>query len=131
MKYELNEGALNSPADHVIVEGLSEALGVNLPADYLDFLRQHDGGEGFIGARYVILWKAEELADFNREYEVETYAPGIFLFGSTGGGEGYGFDTQSPTMPIVRVPFIGMERRYALHVAPSFQEFFAKLAGSQ
>jgi hypothetical protein len=34
-------------------------------------------------------------------------------------------------MPIVRVPFIGMERRYARHVAPSFQEFFAKLAGSQ
>ena len=105
MAYSLTEGRLNAPADPDVVEGLSSSLGVALPSEYLDFLGQHNGGEGFIGDNYIICWKAEELADFNREYEVETFAPGILLFGSDGGGEGYGFDTQSAGMPIVRVPF--------------------------
>jgi len=128
MAYSLTEGRLDPPADRGIVEGLSSGLGVALPGDYLDFLRQHNGGEGFIGDNYIVLWKAEELADFNREYEVEKYAPGILLFGSDGAGEGYGFDTESAAMPIVHVPFIGMERRYATPIAKDFPDLFAQLA---
>src|SRR4051794_18456447 len=126
MAYNLTEGQLDPPAHAGVVDDLSASLGVALPSDYLDFLRQHNGGEGFIGDNYIIFWKAEELADFNREYEVEKYAPGILLFGSDGGG--YGFDTQSAATPIVRVPFIGMERRYATPVAEDFPDLFAKLA---
>ena len=128
MKYSLKEGQLYPPANPDIVEELNPKFGVTLPHDYLDFLRQHNGGEGFIGENYIIFWKAEELADFNREYEVEEYAPGILLFGSDGGGEGYGFDTESVAMPIVRVPFIGMERRYAISVAKDFPDLFTQLA---
>ena len=128
MSYSLTEGQLDPPTDLNFVEGLSSRLGVALPSDYLDFLRQHDGGEGFIGDNYIVLWKAEELADFNREYEVEKYAPGILLFGSDGGGEAYGFDIQSASVPIVRIPFIGMERRYAIPVATNLLDLFAKLA---
>jgi hypothetical protein len=128
MAYSLTQGQLDPPAGPGVVEGLFSNLGVALPIDYLDLLEQHNGGEGFIGDNYIVFWKAEELADLNREYEVEKYAPGIFLFGSDGGGEGYGFDTQSPAMPIVRVPFIGMERCYATPVAKDFPDLFAKLA---
>jgi len=128
MTYSLTEGQLDPPADPSVVQGLSSNLEVPLPRDYLDFLRQHNGGEGFIGDRYIVLWKAEELADFNREYEVGKYAPGILLFGSNGGGEAYGFDTRSAAMPIVRVPFIGMELRYATPVAKDFPDLFAQLA---
>ena len=85
------------------------------------------GGEGFLGANYIIFWKAEELSSLNREYEVDKYAPGILLFGSDGGGEGYGFDTQYAAMPVVRVPFIGMDRRYATAVASNFSDLFATL----
>jgi hypothetical protein len=49
------------------------------------------------------------------------------MFGSDGGGEGYGFDTQSPGMVIVRIPFIGMDRRYAVPIAKSFSDFFLNL----
>ena len=87
MVYVFTEGYLEPPADECVVSELSSILGVDLPSDYLRFLRNHNGGEGFIGDNYLVLWKAEELADFNREYEVEKYAPGIFLFGSDGGGE--------------------------------------------
>ncbi len=128
MTYSLTEGQLDPPADPRLVEGLSSSLQVALPGEYLDFLRQHNGGEGFIGDHYIIFWKAEELADFNREYEVDKYAPGILLFGSSGGGEGYGFDTRSASMPIVEIPFIGMELRYATPVAKNFPDLFAQLA---
>ncbi len=128
IRYSLTEGKLDPPATSAIVGDLSSTLGVSLPKDYLHFLLQHNGGEGFIGDNYIILWKAENLADFNREYEVGKYAPGILLFGSDGGGEGYGFDTQSAAMLIVRIPFIGMERRYATPVARDFSDLFAKLA---
>jgi hypothetical protein len=128
MAYDLINGQLDLPADPTVVDGLCEQLGVALPADYLDFLRLHNGGEGFIGRMYIILWKAEELRDFNREYEVEQYAPGIVLIGSSGGGESYGYDTQSAAMPIVQVPFIGMAREYLEPIAKDFADLFAKLA---
>ena len=128
MKYHLTEGALNDPAESEILSDLSTSVGVTLPKNYIDFLKQHNGGEGFIGDNYIIFWKAEELADFNREYEVETYAPGIFLFASSGGGEGYGFDTNEAAMPIVCIPFIGMDRRYAETVAYDLPDLFTRLA---
>ncbi|NWB83727.1 MULTISPECIES: SMI1/KNR4 family protein [Pseudomonas] len=128
MGYDLTEGQLNAPVEFSAVDGLSTHLGIALPKSYIDFLKEHDGGEGFIGDNYIIFWKTEELADFNREYEVETYAPGIFLFASNGGGEAYGFDTQDAAMPIVRIPFIGMSRQYAISVARDIPDLFARLA---
>jgi cell wall assembly regulator SMI1 len=128
MEYHLTEGQLDGPAEISTVDGLSIRLGVALPESYIEFLKQHDGGEGFIGDSYIIFWKAEELIDFNREYEVETYAPGIFLFASNGGGEGYGFDMEDPAKPVVRVPFIGMDRQYAISVASDLPDLFARLA---
>jgi cell wall assembly regulator SMI1 len=126
-EYKFTDGQFDTPADdHVISSAVAE-LGTALPEDYVRFLRAHNGGEGFLGENYIIFWKAEELSSFNREYEVDKYAPGILLFGSDGGGEGYGFDTQDAAMPIVRVPFIGMDRRYAKVVARNFADLFATL----
>ena len=127
MTYHLTEGQLDAPAHPDVVESLFDILGMSLPSDYLDFLRQHNGGEGFIGDNYIVFWRAEKLADFNREVEVDKYAPGILLFGGDGGGEGYGFDTQAEGMPIVRIPLIGMERQYATPVARNFSDLFAAL----
>lgn len=128
MGYSLTEGQLDAPAESAVVDGLAARLGVALPKDYTDFLKEHNGGEGFIRDNYVIFFKDEELADFNREYEVEKYAPGVLLFASDGGGEGYGFDTEDAAMPIVRIPFIGMDRRSAEIVARDLADLFARLA---
>ncbi|NWE18534.1 SMI1/KNR4 family protein [Pseudomonas sp. P7548] len=127
MKYELTEGQLNPPAEREAINEVVKALGFSLPESYLDFLRAHNGGEGFIGDNYIIFWSAEELEAFNREYEVATYAPGIFLFASDGGGEGYGFDMQDVNRPIVRMPFVGMERQYADVVARDLPDLFTRL----
>lgn len=129
MTYKLTEGQLNGPSTAPVVEESLKGLWAKLPEAYTEFLKMHDGGEGFIGDNYVVFWKADDLARFNREYEVEKYAPGIFLFASDGGGEGYGFDTENAAMPIVRIPFVGMERQYAIFFAHDLTDLFAQLAG--
>lgn len=109
---------------------LKSIEGVDLPDDYCSFLLDANGAEGFVGAEYLILWKAEELERFNREYEVEIYAPGLFLFGSNGGGEGFAFDTRSTPYKVVQVPFIGMELKHANHVADSFLDLIKRMSQS-
>lgn len=124
--------------DFTLVEGASpEALAalrnlpdVALPAEYLDFLRESNGGEGFVGESYLVLWRAEELEPFNREYQVAERAPGIFLFGSDGGGEGFGFDVRVRPPRVVMLPFIGMEPRYAMPVAECFTGLIEAMSGA-
>jgi cell wall assembly regulator SMI1 len=116
----------DSAAADVIVEA-EAALQWSLPTDYKEFLEKVNGGEGFVGENYLILWAADELAQFNNEYEVQDYAPGLVLFGSDGGGEGYAFDARKTPAPIVQIPFIGMDLVYARPMAASFSEFVSKL----
>jgi hypothetical protein len=117
----------SSPNELSLVENV---LGIRLPVDYRDFLGETNGGEGFIGKQYIIIWRAKDLLPFNREYEVAKYAPGIFLFASSGGGEGFGYDTRSEKLPIVQIPFVGLDLRYAKQVANSFTEFLIKMKAS-
>jgi len=87
-----------------------------------------NGGEGFIGEEeYLMLWSVEELPSLNEAYEVQQYAPGLLLFGSSGGGEAYGFDTRKQCFEIVRVPFIGMTWDLAQPIATSFDLFMRTL----
>jgi hypothetical protein len=121
----------NGLASTEILEAAEKHFECTLPADYKGFMSAHDGGEGFIGDQYLILWKAGELIDFNREYEVAKYAPGLLLFGSNGGGEAFAFDTrQSEEMRIRMVPFIGMSLKDTTPVADTFEGFLTRLAKS-
>lgn len=122
-EWHLEEGATQDEID--AAEG---ALGLSLPADYLAFMREHDGGDGFVGKNYLMLWGVSELEQFNREYRVNEFAPGLLLFGSSGGGEAYAFDTRKSGMPVVRVPFIPMGLRYVRDVARTFAEMLVHLA---
>ena len=53
-------------------------LGFQLPVDYRSFLLKSNGGEGFVGEHYLVLWKVEELIEFNRDYAVDEWAPACF-----------------------------------------------------
>ena len=102
-------------------------LGISLPPSYLSFVSEKNGGEGFVGENYLSLWKVEELAQFNADYQVAKYAPGFLFFASNGGGEGYAFDTTVEAFPIHIIPFIGMSREDAIPVSQSFDGFFEAL----
>lgn len=62
-----------------------------LPADLRAFLEKHDGGRGKVGTRPVILWSAEQVARELESQEVSLATPGLLLFGTDGGAEGYGY----------------------------------------
>ena len=117
----------NPPAEASSIQEVESELGSSLPEDYAQFLQQADGGEGFIGNGYLILWRVGDLLTMNKAYEVAEYASSLFLFGSDGGGEAYAFDMRSDTKEIVSVPFVGMEMRLARLVASNFKMFLEEL----
>lgn len=119
----------NTPARAVEIEQFELQFGFALPNDYRDFLRASNGGEGFIGPNaYVILRMIGDLSEMNNAYQVAEYAPGLFLFGSDGGGDAYAFHSRTSAMPIVSVPFVGMELSVARVIAPTFSAFLNVLS---
>jgi hypothetical protein len=106
-------------------------LKFRLPVEYVQFLQQMNGGEGFIGENYLRAWPVEELIENNKEYLVDEAAPELFLFGSSGGGEAFAFDTRSSPPPIVAVPFIVISLEDAIMLAPNFNAFLQHLYRSE
>jgi hypothetical protein len=120
----------NAPADARSVHQFETESGFKLPEDYVQFLQQTDGGEGFVGDAYLILWRVGELLEMNEGYQVAEYAPGLFLFGSDGGGDAFAFDMRADSTPIVCVPFVGMALEFVRPVAPDFHAFLKELSKS-
>jgi len=116
----------NAPAATDALQSLITALSKPLPDGYMAFLARSNGGEGFIGERYVWLWKAEELIAHNRSYNVAEFFPNFFFIGSDGGGEAYAFDTSGEDATVFEVPFIGMPSD-ARAIADSFDALLARL----
>ncbi|SRR6266487_5605684 len=116
-----------APAGASSIRQFEMESGFRLPDDYAQFLQQTNGGEGFVGNAYLILWRIEELLEMNKDYQVAEFAPGLFLFGSNGGGEAFAFDMRSDAMPIVSVPFVGMELSSIIPIAPDFKAFLEAL----
>jgi hypothetical protein len=121
-KFDSRPGA----TDEQIASAEAE-LGTKLLADYVEFLKNRNGGEGFIGESYAALWEISELASTNSSYESQKWAPGVLLFGSDGGGEAFGFDTGDPNWPIVQIPFIGMCWEEARPLGSTFSQFVENL----
>ena len=62
--------------------------GLDLPEDYLAFMREHNGGEGPLGENnYGRFYRLEELAEVNAEYDVSNNWPGYVVLGSDMSGQ--------------------------------------------
>ncbi|CAB4955855.1 unannotated protein [freshwater metagenome] len=119
------------PARAAAVREHLAAYGPAIPADYLEFLETSNGGEGPVGEfGYVQLYPVEELARHTAGYEVESYAPGHLLFGSSGGGSLYAFDTLEPTPRLIELP-LPIELEYSTQTGTSLAEFFEIQAREQ
>ncbi len=104
---------------------------VSLPRDFITFLEFSNGAEGIIGSSYLVIWGTEELSSYNECYSVKTFAPGLIIFGSDGGGEAYGFNTNTTPYQIVGIPFICLDWKDAVFIANSFVEFLKFLSSGQ
>jgi hypothetical protein len=114
---------LRPGASVALVQDVQSRLGFRLPRDYVEFITESNGAEGFVGNSYLVLWPIEEIIPTNDAYQVRVFAPGLLLFGSDGGGEAYAFDTRSGKMPVVSVPFVGMSLAAAKKLSRTFSGF--------
>jgi hypothetical protein len=113
----------NPPASLESIVRCKAGLSFSLPADYVQFLLQMDGGEGFVGEHYLMLWSVERFVEMNSGTYFSEAAPGLIVFGSDGGGEAFGFDARSAPPPIIMIPYSGMEWDAAIMLAPDFNSF--------
>jgi len=75
------------------LDAAEQELECKLPQDVKAFLRENDGGEGTVGARKrpLELWSLERIRAECEAQEVTRAVPGLILFASDGGSEGYGW----------------------------------------
>ncbi|WP_083463265.1 SMI1/KNR4 family protein [Prosthecomicrobium hirschii] len=121
----------NPGATSDVMEIEQARLGLALPGEYLDFVMQSNGGMGFVGDAYVDFWRIDELRQFNAECESHIYAPGILLFGTNGGNDGYGFDFRQPVVHCVRIPLIGMALDMIEPLGETFGAFLSNISSDQ
>jgi cell wall assembly regulator SMI1 len=124
------EFSANPPANRDAIDKFESDSHIKLPKDYKQFLERMNGGRGFVGDAFLALWRVEELLQDNKEYEVDKWVPGFFIFGSDGGGEAFGFDLRSDAKEVVCIPFIGMEWENAVRIAPTFTKFLEVMSTS-
>jgi hypothetical protein len=114
---------LRPGASAALVQDVQSRLGFRLPRDYVEFITESNGAEGFVGNSYLLLWPIEEIIPTNDAYQVRVFAPGLLLFGSDGGAEAYAFDARSGKMPVVNVPFVGMRLAAVKKLSRTFSGF--------
>jgi hypothetical protein len=116
-----------------VLSAIDIALGP-LPRDYVDFIAEFDGAEGWVGDEYVALWNAADLVRYNRDLRLDLDAPGLVLIGTNGGGEGFGFDRREGRFNVVMVPLIGVTWDLAIDQGPTFTDWLlgaSRAAGGQ
>lgn len=104
-----NSISLESSLDLKVIQEIDSKLGFILPNDYKEIVKVLNGFEGSISNSYIVFWSVNELIELNEGYGVNDFAPGIFLFGSDGGNQAYGFDVRDDEMRIITIPFIVMD----------------------
>ncbi len=122
-----------APASESAIASLVAASSLELPTDYLDFLRLSNGGEGELGIQpgWFRIWRGEEVIQAATDYQVPEYAPGFFAFGTNGGGEILAFDCRSaPPWPVVALPCISLAPAEAMPVAANFGDFAQQMGRS-
>jgi hypothetical protein len=84
------------PASEREIDSARSRIGFSLPEDFLELYKHSNGLSGNLepSGKYLIVWPIGKLLEKNAAYNVSDYAPGIFIFGSNGGGEAYGFATK-------------------------------------
>jgi len=79
-------------AEERLVEAEQE-MDCKLPREVKALLAEHDGGQGTLGPRKrpMELWSIDRIEAECDAQEVTRAVPGLTLFGSDGGSEGYGY----------------------------------------
>jgi hypothetical protein len=108
------------------IQKLIAECGMELPKDYLNFLRQYGTLEGELSVQpfWFRVWAADEVRQANCDYQVQGLLPGWFAFGSSGGGELFAFETRThQPWKVFMIPFSVMDESESMIVAEDFESF--------
>src|SRR6266566_5665103 len=95
---------LNPPASAVEIDSFLQAVGRVPDMDYLEFMKEHNGGEGIIGdLGYLIIWSLSEALQNTQDYRIDDVRAGLLLFATDGGDKAFAFDRAQLNWPIVSV----------------------------
>jgi len=101
---------------------------LRLPHDLRAFLEKHDGGRGKLGSRPVTLWSAEQIAREQEVQEVSLATPGLLLFGTDGGAEGYAYLSRLQRARYGRISLLAAGAHEFESLGDSLEELFTALA---
>lgn len=96
--------------------------GLDLPEEYLAFMKEHDGGEGPLGEyNYGCFYRFEELEEVNEEYEVQTNWPGYIVIGSDMSGQLWAYNPEKKIFCQIDSDNTDEDTYYT--ISKSFEEF--------
>ena len=116
---------LNPPPTTNQIEAFLKEINFNLPSGFIEFFEKSNGADISSEEKYVILWALTDMIQLNKDYNVDEYAPGFFIFGSDGGDTSYTIERN--TGDIYEMPFIGMSNEEAVFNSSTFTEFIEKI----
>ncbi|MBZ5488289.1 SMI1/KNR4 family protein [Halomonas aquamarina] len=114
-------------ADDAAIARLLEWAGVELPTDYLDFLRTSNGGEGEFDVypEYLRLWPIDTVLSANEGYQIQTYLPGFIGIGDSGGSDVVAIDLRAEgAFTLQAFLFSSLALEEAMFVASSVEGLF-------
>lgn len=104
---------------------ITEVNGIKLSDDYIDFMREHNGGEGPIGNNnYGRFYKLEELEGINNEYEVQKNWPGYIAIG---GIDSNLWAYNPEKKEYCQIDLYGDDEEAYYTVSSSFEDFLKKM----
>ena len=107
-------------------EMITTVCGMELPEDYLEFMREHSGGEGPIGEiGYGCFFRLEELEEINAEYKVQEHWPGYVVIGSDMGGMLWAYNPEKKVY--CQIDSCSISNDAFFDVSWSLEEFVRKL----
>ncbi|BDE71674.1 SMI1/KNR4 family protein [Delftia sp. WSY_4] len=115
----LNQYDRDPPLEERNINDISKIL--NLPANYVEWMRWANGGEGQFGSLYLSFWPIDELEILNNDFLVKKYLGDKALcFATNGGGVGYIFKHLPNDSSVWAVPLGDLDWASAKKIGDDF-----------
>ena len=120
----MSDMKLNAPCNYDKLIKIENEFNFNLPNDYVEFMKKHDGGEGPIGKYgYLAVWNVEEVFSYNYEKNGPVLSDDILFFSSDRGGTIFAFKKDNDLFTIVELQDDTIDLEEMEIIASSFEDF--------
>jgi len=119
----------SAPTEQLYFE-LQEKIDFEIDNDYLEFIKEHNGAEGFLNENsFIQLWAIEDILALNPYYEDVKECENLFFFGSNGSNTGFAFNKIDGI--IVSINFLDILDREPDFISKTFESFLVVMQSIQ